>query len=164
MLTLNVGFNKKQQGEEPYSSIGASCNLSVEASDELVKNPEGLQAEMSRLFEEVKAAVDQQIANGNGNGKPAANGNGGRVVAEEEPPADQERIVRRDSNDPIITPKQRQFLVALVQKRFPGGIKAFEAKLRQDGVSSVSLLTRRQASTIIDDLAGKNGNGKGGGR
>ncbi len=173
MITLNIGVSKKQQGEEQYSSIGANCSISCEASDELVKNPPALQAKIAALFDEVKAAVDAQIANGNGkasvNGKAAASGNGARIVAgavEEEAPAPQERMVRRDPNDPLLTPKQRQFLVALVQKRFKGGIKAFEAHLKEEGISSVSFLTRKQASVIIDDLAGKNGNGnsRGGGK
>lgn len=166
MITIQVGVNKKQQGAEAYSSVGASCNLAVEASDELVKNPEALRAEMARLFEEAKIAVDQQISNGNGkangNGRVNGNGNGSRVVtAEEKKP--EEWIPKQDPNNPIITPKQRQFLVALVQKRFKGGIKAFEAHLREEGIPSVSQLTRRQASSIIDDMA-KPGNGKGGGR
>lgn len=169
MITLNIGVSKKQQGEEQYSSIGANCSISCEASDELVKNPPALQARIAALFDEVKAAVDQQIANGNGNGKANGggrlngNGNGSRVVAGEEKKPE-EWIPKPDPNNPIITPKQRQFLVALVQKRFKGGIKAFEAHLREEGISSVSMLSRRQASQIIDDLAGKNGNGKGGGK
>ena len=167
MLTLNIGFSKKQQGEEQYSSVGASCNLAVEAAEELIAQPELLQKRISEIFAEAKAAVEQQISNGNGkangNGRVNGAGNGTRLVtAEEKRP--EEWIPRPDPNNPIITPKQRQVLVALVQKRFKGGIKAFEAHLREEGITSVSMLTRRQASQIIDDLAGKNGNGKGGGR
>ena len=166
MITLSIGVSKKQQGEEQYSSVGANCSISCEASDELVKNPPALQTKIAALFEEVKTAVDQQIANGNGkaNGNGRVNGNGGgnrtRVTAAEEKKPE-EWIPKPDPNNPIITPKQRQFLVALVQKRFKGGIKAFEAHLREEGITSVSMLTRRQASQIIDDLAGKNGNGNG---
>ena len=155
MLTLNIGFSKKQQGEEQYSSVGASCNLAVEAAEELIAQPEQLQRKIAEIFAEAKSAVEQQIVNGNGT----------RVTAAEEK-RPEEWIPKPDPNNPIITPKQRQFLVALVQKRFKGGIKAFETHLREEGITSVSMLTRRQASQIIDDLAGKNGNGngKGGGR
>ncbi len=154
MLTLNIGYNSKKQGDEPYSSVGASCNLAVEASDELLKHPEALQSEMSRLFDEVKAAVNQQIANGNGNGngKAAVIATSDRVtpatkVRSQEPAAGNGR-------DQMMTPKQRQFLISLLQRKFKGGIPAFEAHLKEEGISSLSQLTRKQASQIIDSLNG----------
>lgn len=168
MMSLNIGYNSKRQGDEPYSSVGASCNLAVEASDDLIKNPEALQSEMARLFAEVKAAVNQQIANGNGNGngkvavngngKTATNGNVNRIATEAkiQPPAE----LAKNGRDQAITPKQRQFLISLVQRKFKGGIPAFEAHIKEEGIASLSQLTRKQASQIIDSLAGKNGGGK----
>lgn len=168
MMSLNIGYNSKRQGDEPYSSVGASCNLAVEASDDLIKNPEALQAEMARLFEEVKAAVNQQIANGNGNGngkvatngngKTATNGNGSRIATEAKIQPQVEPA--KNGRDQDITPKQRQFLVSLVQKRFQGGMQAFEQHLKEEGITSIAMLTRKQASAIIDSLAGKNGGGR----
>jgi hypothetical protein len=167
MITLNIGVSKKQQGEEQYSSVGANCSISCEASDELVKNPPALQARIAGLFEEVKAAVDQQIANGsgkaNGNGKTVANGNGNgtRVaVTEEEPPIVREPERRNPNQDPIITPAQKKFLIGLLSRRFKGGIRAFEEKLKADGINSIGDLSRKQASVFLEDLAGKNGGGK----
>lgn len=166
MLKMDIGFSKKNQGDGPYSSVGASCNLAVEASDELVKQPELLQKKLAALFEEVRAAVDQQIRNGNGNGKTVVNGNGkangnGTRVDTEEKTAFQEGTERRNTNqDTLITPAQKKFLIGLLSRRFKGGIRAFEEKLKADGINSIGDLSRKQASVFLEDLAGKNGGGK----
>ncbi len=160
MLSLNIGFSKKQQGNEPYSSIGASCNLSVEASDELVKTPELLQKRMAFLFSEARRAVDHQIQNGT-NGKPAPVVESGTTIPQVNSGNGVQNNGRGNGNGgKLITPKQVKFVAGLLQKRYRGGVKAFEEKLRQDGINSISELTRAQASALIDDLTGKNGGGR----
>ena len=168
MMTISASHSMKAPIEgQDYSSQSYHVGLEVEVADTLDGN--GIIARTHELFDLARLAVTQQLMNGtgkaNGNGRVNVNGggNGSRVVVVEEKKPE-EWIPKQDPNNPIITPKQRQFLVALVQKRFKGGIKAFEAHLREEGITSVSMLTRRQASQIIDDLAGKNGNGNGNGR
>ncbi len=160
MLSLNIGFSKKQQGNEPYSSIGASCNLSVEASDELVKQPELLQKRMAFLFQEARRSVDNQIQNGS-NGKPAPSVETGTPTPRVNPGnGGQSNGGSNGNGEKLITPKQVKFLIGLLSKRYQGGVKAFEAKIQQDGINSIRDLTRKQASTLIDDLAGNNGGGQ----
>ena len=82
MLKLNVGANRKVQGNEQSSSRGFSCNLEVELADGLLNDTPALRAKIEELFTEARDAVEKQI-NGNGakqnpKGKPAtANGGNG---------------------------------------------------------------------------------------
>lgn len=104
MLTLNIGFSKKQQGEEQYSSVGASCNLAVEAAEELISQPEQLQRKISEIFAEAKSAVEQQITNGKSNGNGRVNGNGGvnRVASAEAKAPREEWLPKPDPNNPVV--------------------------------------------------------------
>lgn len=165
MIKISASHSMKAPIEgQDFSSQSYHVGLEVEVADTLDGN--GIIARTHELFGLARLAVNQQLKNGNGKAVASGNGNGigARVVTHEETAPGQERMIRKDPSDPLLTPKQRQFLVALVQKRFKGGIKAFEEHLKEEGISSVSFLTRKQASVIIDDLAGKNGNGNGNGR
>lgn len=155
MLSLNIGFSKKQQGNEPYSSIGASCNLSVEASDELVKDPELLQKKMAFLFAEARRSVDHQIVNGK-NGKPASShvtenntprsnpGNGGYGNG---------KNGGTNGNWSKASAKQLQFVVSLARKN--GGLKKLQSYILENfGIEDIKDLTKKQASVLIEKMKG----------
>jgi hypothetical protein len=85
-LKLNIGASKKI-ADQNYGSRGASVNLEIELDASLVKEPNKLQEKVRYLFGLARQAVIEELngtsnrhaskgANGNGQSKPSANGNG----------------------------------------------------------------------------------------
>ncbi len=80
-MTLNVGLSRKI-GEPGFSSRGASVHVGMEADSSLVNDPAKLKDRIRQLFVLVRSSLDEELANGNGNGhteaklEPAGNGNG----------------------------------------------------------------------------------------
>jgi hypothetical protein len=80
-MTINVGLSRKI-GEPGFSSRGASVNVEMEADSSLVNDPAKLKDRIRQLFVLVRSSLDEELANGNGNGhadskpEPAGNGNG----------------------------------------------------------------------------------------
>ena len=146
MLTLNVGTSKKQQGSEPYSSIGASCNISVEVAEDLLKNPESLQKKIASIFGEVRRAVDEQIQNGL-NGNPISSG-GGNASRDGE---NETSSNNKSGNARPISEKQKAFIISLAsQTKGNGGLQALEKKMGKP----LSEWSRAEASSCIKLLKG----------
>jgi hypothetical protein len=69
-LKLNVGLSRKV-GEPNYSSRGASVNVEQEVDSSLVTDPGKLKEHIRNLFALVRAAVAEELNNGNGHHAPA---------------------------------------------------------------------------------------------
>ena len=66
MAKITVGLSKKEPGEQQYSSIGHYLTVELEAE---VSSPEEFHERVSTLFNDVRAALDAEVArSGSGNG------------------------------------------------------------------------------------------------
>ena len=148
-LKASIGLSRKV-GQPDYGSLGANCQLEVELDASLIEDGDAFQNKIRRLYGLANQAVNDQLAqqaNGgasspsNGQSNPqSANGNG-------ETPASTQQI---------------KYLLDMARQRRQMDIaQASELCAELVGTNDVYQLTKRQASTVIDRLNGKNGNGRG---
>jgi len=69
---VNAGFSRKV-GEANFGSRGASVNLELELESSVVSDADKMHEKIRSLFALAKNAVDEELRNGNGNGKPENN-------------------------------------------------------------------------------------------
>jgi len=147
LLKLNIGVNRKVQGEEPYSSKGFSCNLEVELADGLLNDAQALRAKVEELFAEARHAVEAQI-----NGGPAGQADRGSSRPPASPPG--------GDGDPPATNKQIQYLLSLGRRNHGMSLQELQDYCnRAVGQGDIYSLTRTQCSRVIDALKGGDGNG-----
>lgn len=153
MLKLNVGFTKKV-GEANYGSRGAAVNLELELDSSLVGDAERLRERIRHLFGLAKASVDEELATGsnpqNGNGHTDNSGNGNT----------QANARRRDGTR-WATASQVRALNAIADRR-KFDLSALLVERFQ--IHDPAALTITEASSLIDELKNKAGNGNGGHR
>lgn len=148
MLRLNVGFTKKV-GEANYGSRGASVNLELELDSFLAGDPDRLKERVRHLFGLAKASVDEELAAGaqagnghadNGNGHPTNQNNSRRRDGTRSATASQVRALN------AIADRQKLDLSHLLADRFQ--------------IRDPAALTITEASSLIDELKNKAGNGR----
>ena len=142
MLKAIVSYSKKVpvEGQE-YSSQGYSLSLETEVTE---TDPAAIQARLHATYELVRATVEQELANGHGNGhaaRPAESGNqpGRRPTA---------------AND-TASNKQIKFITDLATRQGVA-LSELNGRVRRDyGVESLYDLNKKQASALLDELNGK---------
>jgi hypothetical protein len=142
MLKAIVSFNKKVPvpGSD-FSSQGFSLSLEIEVPE---TEPGAIKGRLHDTFELVKASVEQELAQANGNGhavKPAE--------ASAQPPA------RNTVGGDKASNKQIKYLTDLATQK---GIALSEINAdvrRKYGVDGLYDLTRKQASELLDEMNGK---------
>lgn len=141
-LIANVSFSKKIPVEgQQFSSQGYSLSLQTEIAE---SDPAAIQARLHNTFELVKSQVELELARGNG--KPA------------EEPYDRRRDAGGTSpNAPAkASNKQIKFLTDLWTQN-GGPINELNARIQnQFGVQGLYDLTRKQASSLLDQLQQEN--------
>lgn len=152
MLKLNVGFTKKV-GEANYGSRGASVNLELELDSSLAGDADRLKERIRQLFGLAKASVDEELATS----AAVGNGHGGTGTSQ---PTNQNNTRRRDGTRSAtasqvralnaIADRQKLDLPTLLTERFQ--------------IRDPASLTITEASSLIDELKNKSGNGHGGQR
>ena len=138
MLKLNVGANRKVQGEQQYSSKGFSCNLEVELADGLLNDTPALRGKIEELFTEAKAAVEDQI-NGNGAGR-------------QQPP--KENPSGSSNGNGVASQKQLSYLMSLGRQRGMSLQQLAEHAQQHAGKDDLYKLTKSECSKLIDTLKG----------
>ena len=148
-LTLTVSQSKKI-GEPNFGSKGASVTLQIEVDSSLASNPSQLQQQIGELFQQSRAAVEQELFGRDAapaeprNGSPPANGNGnGHRSNGRRATQSQVRAIHAIAN------RQKTNLVPLLSQRFQVG--------RPEDLSI------SEASNLIDSLKSEPV-GNGGGR
>jgi len=148
-LTLTVSQSKKI-GEPNFGSKGASVTLQIEVDSSLASNPSQLQQQIRELFQQSRAAVEQELFGRDAapaeprNGSPPANGNGnGHRSNGRRATQSQVRAIHAIAN------RQKTNLVPLLSQRFQVG--------RPEDLSI------SEASNLIDSLKSEPV-GNGGGR
>ena len=155
MLKLNVGTNRKI-GQPDFGSAGASCNLELELDTGLFQDLDGLQQVVKRAYAACNQAVHDELARIAGDtGKnthprevievrtsPAINGprittTNNKLPSPRPATASQIRALR------AICSRRKIDLMGLLQERF--------------GLTAADELGIRQASNLIDDLKGDEG-------
>ena len=150
-LTLTVSQSKKI-GEPNFGSKGASVTLQIEVDSSLASNPSQLQQQIGELFQQSRAAVEQELFGRDAapaeprNGSPPANGNAngnGSRTNGRRATQSQVRAIHAIAN------RQKTNLVPLLSQRFQVG--------RPEDLSI------SEASNLIDSLKSEPV-GNGGGR
>lgn len=163
MLKLNVGFTKKI-GEANYGSRGAAVNLELELDSSLVGDADRLKDRIRQLFGLAKASVDEELAASST--PPAGNGHGDRAGAHAGNGAPHGQSngrsgTRRRDGTRAATASQQRALTAIAERL---GIELADKLHATYGVRDPVELTITEASSLIDELKGAAGNGRGGGR
>lgn len=166
-LKASIGLSRKV-GQENYGSLGANCQLEVELDASLIGDAEAFREKIQRLYALANQALVDQLAqqstaspsnvqNGNGHSKPNSNGNGHSKPrngngSNEKPD---------ESDDPPASNKQIKYLLDIARQRHRMDL-AQTAEYCQEsvGTSDIYKLSKNQASVVIDQLSGKNGNGR----
>lgn len=163
MLKLNVGFTKKV-GEANYGSRGAAVNLELELDSSLVGDADRLKDRIRQLFGLAKASVDEELAAGTA--QPTSNGHGERAAAHAgngsvAGQTNGRTSTRRRDGTRAATASQQRALTAIAERQ---GIVLGDKLHTMFGVRDPAELTITEASSLIDELKGAAGNGRGGGR
>ncbi|MDA1257857.1 MAG: hypothetical protein O3C10_08455 [Chloroflexi bacterium] len=142
MLKAIVSYSKKVPVEgQQYSSQCYSLSLETEVPE---TDPASIQAKLHSTFELVKSTVEQELANGNGNGHGA-----------HPPDTDSQPARRTNGSDQKASNKQIKFITDLAGRQGIA-ISDLNARVRKDyGVGSLYDLDKKQASRLLDDLNGK---------
>ncbi len=104
MIKISAGYSKKVPGEEEYSSNGYHLTIEAEVPDVLMNKPDELKSRISRIFDEAKENVEEQLTNGN-------NGRNGNTHREEK-----------------ASDKQKSFIVSLARRRHGMGPEELTGK------------------------------------
>jgi hypothetical protein len=149
MLKAIVSYSKKiPVPESQFSSQGFSLSLETEI---MANDPAAIQAKLHETYELVKSTVEQELANGNGNGHTAkpAEPNGRPTEQNSNPNSRASGTTEKASN------KQIKFLTDLATQRGLS-LSDLNADVRKRfGVDGLYDLTRRDASALLDELNGK---------
>ncbi len=138
-LVANVSFSKKIPVEgEQFSSQGYSLTLQTEIAEQ---DPAAIQARLHETFELVKRQVETELANGNGPRDQS-----------ESQPAHQAR--NGNGSPGRATSKQIAFLID-VSRRNGIEISQLNAMAREYGADGIYELSKRDCSTLIDSVQGK---------
>jgi len=136
MLKLNVGANRKVQGDEQFSSKGFSCNLEVELGDGLLNDTPALRAKIEELFTEARDAVEKQI-----------NGNGAKPE-----PKDKPASANGNNGDDAASQKQLSYLMSLGRQRGMSVQQLADHAKQHAGKDDLYELTKSECSKLIDTL------------
>ena len=132
MLKAIVSYSKKiPVPDSEYSSQGYSLSLETEIAE---NEPGKIQARLHETFDLVKATVEQELANGNGQTKPVA-----------EVPAQGRQTGEKASN------KQVKYITDLAAER---GISLSElnAGIQKRYGGGLYDLSKKQASEVVEEL------------
>lgn len=137
MLKAIVSYSKKiPVPDSEYSSQGYSLSLETEIPE---NEPGKIQTRLHETFELVKQTVEQELANGNGQGKPSA--------SQTEPAGS-----GRNGTGEKASNKQVKYITDLATER---GIRLSELNAgiqKRCGATSLYDLSKKQASEIVEDL------------
>lgn len=148
MIKIVASHSMKVPADAEYSSKSFHVGLEAEVADSL-GNEEGILAKTRELFALARAAVVREL-----NGKTPAVTPGPNGTTPQTNPGNG----GNNSNGAQASPKQLQFLVSLARKN--GGIKKLQEYVKANlGVDDLKLMTKKQASALIETLKGA-GNGK----
>jgi len=158
MIKLNCGINRKI-GEPGYGSRGASVNVELELESSAAQDVQLLHDKIRRLFSLAKSAVDEELGV---NGKP-----GSQTPAAAQPPAPPSRngSSPRPATNGNANGSQPPRPATEAQMR---AVRGMCAKLGLDPQAEVGArfnhsldeITLPEASTFIDDLKKRVGNGQ----
>ena len=161
MLRLNVGTNRKI-GQPDYGSAGASCNLELELDTALFQDLDGLQQVVRRAYAACNQAVNDELAQLNGDTHDIAQPqevvevrtspaiSGARITTNGADTYPTNRAVFRDQPSPRpATASQVRAIRAICARR-----KIDLVSLLRDryGLTTADELGIRQASNLIDEL------------
>lgn len=147
MLKACVSYSKKVPVDGlDFSSQGYSLTLETEIPE---SDPGAIQSRLHQTFELVKSSVEHELANGNGT-PPAAQPADG---AAPRPASRNGNGTRGNGNTPDrASNKQIKFITDLWTQS-GGAVADLNARIREQfKVEGLYELTRRQASTLLDDL------------
>ena len=140
MLKAVVSYSKKiPVPDSEFSSQGYSLSLETEIPE---SDPSAIQTRLHQTFDLVKATVEDELANGNGR-KPEAK-------PQERSAAQGNRGTTEKASN-----KQVKFITDLATQRGVS-LSDLTADVRKRyGVDGIYDLTRKQASTLLDELHGR---------
>ncbi len=142
MLKAIVCYSKKiPVPDAEFSSQGYSLSLETEIT---ANEPAAIQAKLHETFDLVKATVEQELANGNGNGH-AGKPTQAQVLAG---PQSSTRTDKASN-------KQIKFLTDLCTQRGMSLSDLNADVSRRFGVAGLYDMSRRDASVLLDELNGK---------
>jgi hypothetical protein len=155
MLKLNAGLSRKI-GQPDYGSRGATVNVEVELSAELLKDPEKLRRQIRGCFGVIREAIDAELG---------VNGQNGHDPQEERwrpvndprgsngsPPGNGSSSTGSSTNGRGSLPCTEKQVRALHAFSRRAGVELTEELRRRFGLTTAEELSRRQASEAIDGL------------
>jgi hypothetical protein len=145
-MKLAITHTKKVPGQEEYSSEGFGATIEVEVPDDQAQDAASVQGWLKELYDQAKQAVEQQLASvprRNGNHQPASG-------LFQRPNTQPEQ--RQGNSQGVATPKQISFLVSLGARNKLTFADLQRIAQERFQAADVYQLTRRDASTLIDEL------------
>ena len=157
MIKLHASYGLKVPGPQEYSSESFHASAEVEVADNI--QGDALKAALGALWNDLKSAVDAQIANGpkagksgGSNGRSGSNGNGhsgngnGRTKPTSEPT---NRIA--NTGEPA-TRKQVSYLLALTRRKRNLSAEQTRDWLNRERGLVLNTLSKSDAAGLIDEL------------
>ena len=160
-IKINIGVNKKI-GLPDYGSAGGHCNIEIEADNSILDNAGQFLQRVKDAYEVARLAVEEELLH---HRPGSATGNGASQSRspsqfDKEPAPRQEYRSNTAGNSYTSSPKQQQFIAALVK-----GVKGLDWRTLDRYCDTkfgktCSQLTSKEASALIEDLkAAKSGGG-----
>jgi hypothetical protein len=147
-----------------YGSAGGSCDITLEADNSVIDNPDEFQRRVQRAYELARQSVEQELGHHRTGASTGGQSNSGQSNREPEQRQQQQRQDYRSDNSSEqrygASSKQQDYIIRLV-----GGIRGLDwAKVDKFCVAkfgkACAQLSGKQASELIDDLkAAKSGGG-----
>ncbi|MBZ0134997.1 MAG: hypothetical protein K8I27_01335 [Planctomycetes bacterium] len=151
MIKLHASYGLKVPGPQEYSSESFHASAEVEVADNI--QGDALKAALGALWNDLKSAVDEQIANGHKSGGNGHNGNGRNGSNAKRQTRQTAEPTNRIANmgEPA-TKKQVSYLLALARRKRNLSAEETRDWLNRERGLVLSSLSKSDAAGLIDEF------------
>jgi len=152
VIKLHASYGLKVPGPQEYSSESFHASAEVEVADNV--QGDALKAALGALWNDLKSAVEEQIANGHKTGAKGGNGNGSNGHNGGNGHSRKAEPVNRIASGEPATKKQISYLLALARRKRNYSAEQTRDWLHRERNLALNSLSKAEAAGLIDELNG----------